>query len=578
MHFKRLVSVVRRRPAAGRHNAIVILGVMAGLLTVGLVAAPAYAFGPVSVESPPQSPAFVPNWSHTTQDENAPDPDVNRFGNTYYAYTTGTTWGNRLGILRSSSPNTNYRTKTNSQFGSTALPSPPSWQVPNTQNAPGVFKVGSRYIMYYTAQTTSGHGGHYCLSRATSSSPAGPFTDTSSAPWMCLDAKGGVIDPSPFIDPSGGRAWLYFKTYDLVETSQQPSRIYAVRLTADGLNPSSGAHVVLSQLDLANGLPPSSETVENPQMNYISGTYMLLYSRGNFRTSSYRQGYATCSGPSGPCSEREPTILGSYGNVRGPGGGTIFTDTGGRRWIAYQGWNGTAGCTGAQGTSCARKLYVAGLHIPSPPPPCKPHTPIKGYRLVASDGGIFSFGNQSFCGSTGGIALDQPIVAMARTQNGGGYWLVASDGGVFSFGNAKFHGSMGGIPLVQPIVGMAATPSGKGYWLVARDGGIFSFGDAKFHGSTGGINLAQPVLAMAATPEWQGLLVGRRVTVASSPSATRSITGRWAVSPSCNLSSAWRPHRAGRATGWRLRMAACSRSATRSSAGRWAASRSLSLL
>ena len=61
--------------------------------------------------------------------------------------------------------------------------------------------------------------------------------------------------------------------------------------------------------------------------------------------------------------------------------------------------------------------------------------------------------------------------------------MVASDGGIFSFGDAGFHGSTGNITLNKPIVGMAATPSGNGYWMVASDGGIFSFGDAGFHGS-----------------------------------------------------------------------------------------------
>ena len=36
-----------------------------------------------------------------------------------------------------------------------------------------------------------------------------------------------------------------------------------------------------------------------------------------------------------------------------------------------------------------------------------------------------------------------------------GYWLVASDGGVFSFGDASFYGSMAGKPLAQPVVGIA---------------------------------------------------------------------------------------------------------------------------
>ncbi|HEV7677696.1 MAG TPA: hypothetical protein VGQ42_03925 [Candidatus Dormibacteraeota bacterium] len=127
-----------------------------------------------------------------------------------------------------------------------------------------------------------------------------------------------------------------------------------------------------------------------------------------------------------------------------------------------------------------------------------------GYWVVASDGGIFAFGDAAFRGSTGAMHLNQPIVAMAATPDGGGYWLVASDGGIFTFGNAVFRGSTGAMHLNQPIVGMAATPDGGGYWLVARDGGIFSFGDAAFHGSTGAMRLNQPIVGMAATPSGGG--------------------------------------------------------------------------
>jgi subtilase family serine protease len=122
---------------------------------------------------------------------------------------------------------------------------------------------------------------------------------------------------------------------------------------------------------------------------------------------------------------------------------------------------------------------------------------VPGYWLAASDGGIFTFGQASFNGSTGGIHLNQPIVGMAPTADNGGYWLVASDGGIFTFGDAGFYGSTGGTHLNQPIVGMAATPDGLGYWLVASDGGIFSFGDAVFHGGTGGIHLNRPIVGMA---------------------------------------------------------------------------------
>ena len=121
-----------------------------------------------------------------------------------------------------------------------------------------------------------------------------------------------------------------------------------------------------------------------------------------------------------------------------------------------------------------------------------------GYWEVGSDGGIFSFGNASFHGSTGSLHLNAPIIGMARTPDGGGYWLVAADGGIFNYGDAGFYGSAGSLRLNKPIVGMAPTADGKGYWLVASDGGIFSYGDAVFHGSTGSIHLNKPVVGMAA--------------------------------------------------------------------------------
>ena len=38
------------------------------------------------------------------------------------------------------------------------------------------------------------------------------------------------------------------------------------------------------------------------------------------------------------------------------------------------------------------------------------------------------------------MKLNKPIVGMAATPTGKGYWLVASDGGVFSFGDATSGG------------------------------------------------------------------------------------------------------------------------------------------
>ena len=74
---------------------------------------------------------------------------------------------------------------------------------------------------------------------------------------------------------------------------------------------------------------------------------------------------------------------------------------------------------------------------------------------------------------------------MAATPDGKGYWLVASDGGIFNYGDAGFYGSAGSHAAEQADRGHGGHSDGKGYWLVASDGGIFNYGDAVFYGSTG---------------------------------------------------------------------------------------------
>lgn len=128
----------------------------------------------------------------------------------------------------------------------------------------------------------------------------------------------------------------------------------------------------------------------------------------------------------------------------------------------------------------------------------------KGYWLVGRDGGVFSFGDAAFHGSLPGKVSVSNIVGMISTKSGNGYWLVGNDGGVFSFGDAPFHGSMGGQHLNAPVAAIATTPSGGGYYLVAADGGVFAFGDAPFYGSMGGQHLNAPVVDMDVTPDGGG--------------------------------------------------------------------------
>jgi hypothetical protein len=113
---------------------------------------------------------------------------------------------------------------------------------------------------------------------------------------------------------------------------------------------------------------------------------------------------------------------------------------------------------------------------------------------VASDGGIFAFGDARFYGSMGGRKLNAPVQSLVPDGDGAGYWLVASDGGIFAF-DAPFLGSMGGQRLNKPVTGMVRY--GDGYLMVGEDGGIFNFSSRSFAGSLGANPPARPITSVA---------------------------------------------------------------------------------
>ena len=526
------------RRATSRGRALMALVVGCGSLVLALsptARAAAAGSGPRIAVGGVGAPAFAGD---------APDPDVVYDDGTYYAFTTGTVDGNNLQALvdTTGGPAGGWRPYTGG-FGSTALADPPAWQQPGTQTSPGVFYYGGHWVMWYDA-SEAGHpvdSGFTCLAVATAASltPSDPrFTDTSGAsPWC---PPGGVLDPSPFVDPTTGVAYLVWKTND--GTTPAPSQVWSVRLDPSG-TVFDGAPSLLLTVTVAE------HTTDDPQLVFTGGAYQLLFSGGNFEDGTYDEQLAACAGPDGPCANPPGPFLTSAGAAHGPGGGSLFQDAGGGWWLAFAAWNvPCSDCTSVAGAY--RQLFVVPTDLPPSPPPIgytgmaalpdgagywlvdstgavSPHgaalsygsmagralnAPIehivatpdgRGYWLVAGDGGTFAFGDAGFYGSMGGRPLVRPVVDLAPTRDGRGYWLVASDGGVFAFGDAGFRGSMGGRPLNRPVVGISADPATGGYWLVASDGGIFAFG-APFYGSTGALRLNRPVNGMTATADGRG--------------------------------------------------------------------------
>jgi len=158
---------------------------------------------------------------------------------------------------------------------------------------------------------------------------------------------------------------------------------------------------------------------------------------------------------------------------------------------------------------------TGNLRLQRPVVGISPTADLGGYWLVASDGGVFTFGDSGFHGSIPGLGiapagsggagrkLNAPIVGMVPSSDGGGYFMVASDGGVFAFGDAKFEGSCPGIGGCSGA-GVAVMPdaTGNGYWLVTATGGVYTFGDAAYYGAPG--PQASPVTSAVRTPNGGG--------------------------------------------------------------------------
>ena len=155
-----------------------------------------------------------------------------------------------------------------------------------------------------------------------------------------------------------------------------------------------------------------------------------------------------------------------------------------------------------------------------------------GYWLVASDGGIFAYGDAASTAPPGpppepahrrdgphprrrglldgglrrrdlllrrrrllrldgNIHLNQPIVGMATDPHGPRLLARGLRRRDLLLRGCRLLRLDRGVHLNKPIVAMTPTPDGKGYWLVAADGGIFTFGDAAFYGS-GSAPLTEP--------------------------------------------------------------------------------------
>ncbi|NCY16082.1 MAG: hypothetical protein EBX39_04790 [Actinobacteria bacterium] len=305
----------------------------------------------VVVGAYPGAPWFRPGVPYT---ENFPDPTVVRDGSTYWAYATST-GGSLMPAMSSTDlitwtprPAHSPNPYNSDPFFNDSFPIPPAWtrqgtsRSGNAQWGPGVAKFGNRWVAFTSWEVSATRR---CISMATASSPAGPFTDSSSAPFQCDTDPAGSIDPEPFIDVDGS-AYLLWKSAGVVGST--PTRLWSRRLSADGRSfaPFSAPTLLLSTDPgtIIGGIPQEDtwegHGIENPSMVHHGGAYWLIYSGNEWRSGDYRIGQARCVGPSGPCARSSATPLLDNTTTRlGRGGGSIFTSADGRLHLIDHYWN-----------------------------------------------------------------------------------------------------------------------------------------------------------------------------------------------------------------------------------------------
>jgi beta-xylosidase len=278
----------------------------------------------------------------------APDPFILVDGGGYLLYSTQVGFHN---VPVATSPDLRHWSPPRD-----ALPQLPAWAAWGRTWAPGVTRLGDRYVLYFAAHHQA--SGRQCIGVAVSAAAPGPFAPSAGEPLVCQTHLGGSIDPHPFVDRDRTPYLLWKADGNAIG---QPSTLFAQRLTPDGLA-LTGQPVPLLSSDAAWEQP----LIENPALVATGASYLLFYSGGWWESAGYATGYATCASPVGPCTKAtsDEPLLASAGDQAGPGGACLITGPADDHWLVYHAWNpGAIGYTNG-GT---RSLHFAPLTWPNQP-------------------------------------------------------------------------------------------------------------------------------------------------------------------------------------------------------------------
>src|SRR5579884_2650964 len=281
-------------------------------------------------------------WSSTlAYAHDFPDPSIVLVGSTYYGFSTNADMGTGCGFAQvpviQSTDLQHWTSDCNAlpHVGSWANDANPAQETTKTTWAPAVVQLGpSSFVMYYTAQ----HRGttQQCIGVATSTTPQGPYVDSSATPLACTGTSYWSLDPAFFRDTNGTPYLLWRQ--DSAPTSSpalSPSLAAAMtrsntayreaaasggvhvgidvqRLSTDGLTFASGSAPVELLSNDVGAQAWETPVIEGPGMVIDPrGTYLLLYSGGDYKTSGTRSGTRRagrrCPRPAAPAARARRT-------------------------------------------------------------------------------------------------------------------------------------------------------------------------------------------------------------------------------------------------------------------------------
>jgi arabinan endo-1,5-alpha-L-arabinosidase len=216
----------------------------------------------------------------------------------------------------------------------------PTWAVSDFW-APEVHKVGSHYVVYFSARSTTGQ---LSIGAASAASPLGPFTDIGQP--LIAEAGMGLIDASE-INATGGAPYVLWKEDG--NALGKPTPIHSQPLASDGLSLTGSAATLITNDEAWEGA-----VTEAPFMVANGGSYYLFYSGNSYANSTYAIGVARGASPAGPFTKLGSPVVRTGGSWVGPGHCAVVNTPAGDTYMVYAAWR--SGCVNAAG--CGRLVLT----------------------------------------------------------------------------------------------------------------------------------------------------------------------------------------------------------------------------